>query len=185
VALLGLVLAGCEKPDASHVTSPSARALIGTTTGNVAYGPADAAPEAVAAPEGWEFELDNVRFSELENGQHSLQVVSQLRTRPGPGMELWMSGPNATVFRWSGGSARAYDGVVCFQLRLEDEDSAVALDPAADYTFTLGFRDPGTGEIVVAEAITIAGRPPEMDRPSPGVESLVARDLLGCPRSVI
>src|SRR5687767_5522013 len=117
-----LVLAACDKPDASDVTSPSAKALLGTTTGNVAFDPAETPPEPVASPEGWDLRLENVRYEELENGQESLQVVTQIQAQAGPGMEVWLleRGGDA-VYRWSGGSARAYDGVVCFQLRLEDD----------------------------------------------------------------
>lgn len=183
--LFAALFAACEKPDASNVTSPSALALLGTTSGTVAYAPADAPPPPLAAPEGWQFTLENVRFSTLENGQPSLQVISQLQSRAGPAMELWMAGPSGTIFRWTGGTAHGYDGVVCFQLRLADADAALPLPDATGYTFTIAFRDGASGQVVAAQSITVAGRPSQPERPAPSPGSPVVRDLLGCPRTVI
>lgn len=184
VAAGGLALGACEKPDASATTSPSALALLGTTTGAVVYAPPGSPPPDVAPPSGWEFELANVRYAKLENEERSLQVVAQLQSRPGPGMELWMTGPDGNVFEWSGGSARRYDGVFCFQLRLEDDDEALSL-PEGQYHFTMAFRDPGTNEVVAAKTVTVAGFPHTSTKAAPAEGSSVAKDLLGCPRTVI
>ena len=180
----GALLAACEKPDASHVTSPSAKALVGTTTGNVAYDPPDPAPPETPNPTGWDVRLENARFSKLENGRHSIQVVLQVESRAGPGMEIWLSDEQRTVVRWSGGSARPYDGVVCFQLQLEDEAAALDLGDGP-HALTLAFRDPGSGEVVVARTIRVAGEPPGLHGGTPATDSDVVRELLGCPRSVI
>jgi len=184
LVLLALVLGACEKPDASDVTSPSAKALIGTTTGNVAYRPPDVPPDVVPNPEGWDVRLENARFSELENGDEAIQVVMQVQSERGPGFEVWLTDAEGTALRWTAGSAQEYDGVVCFQLRLESENEALDLVDGP-YEMTVAFRDPAMDEPVVAQSIRVAGTPPQLEGEPPGGASEVARDLLGCPRSVI
>ncbi|MCC6387869.1 MAG: hypothetical protein IT302_10855 [Dehalococcoidia bacterium] len=181
-----VVLAGaaCEKPDASDTTSPSALALIGTATGTAAYGASDAPPADVAPPAGWEFELGNARYSKLENGERSIQVVTQVKSRPGPELAFWLSGPEGTVLHWNGGSARAYDGVFCFQLRLENDREALSL-AEGPYRFTMAFVDPATAEVVTARTVTVAGVAHASTKVAPGAGSDIGRELLGCPRSVI
>lgn len=183
--LAAFLLVACEKPDASDTTSPSVRAMVGQTRGNVVIAPPESPPANAKGPDGWDFTLENARFSKLENGQASIQIVTQAQTRPGPGLEVWLSGPDGAVFRWSGGSARAYDGVACFQVRLEDEASALHLDPEKVYSLTIAFRDPGDQHVVFAQTERVAGRAPSLSKGAPGGASTVARDLLGCPRSVI
>lgn len=183
-ALVVVAVAACEKPDASDTTSPSARALLGTTTGNVSYAP-EGQPPAPADAAGWRFELGNARFSKLENGEAAIQVVTQVQSQAGPGMEIWLSGPQGPVLRWSAGAARKYDGVVCFQLRLEDGTSALPLAAGERYAMTIAFRDPATNTAVISRTVTVAGFPPAAKKAAPGAGSTVARDLLGCPRSVI
>jgi hypothetical protein len=184
VALFAVLFVACNKPDASDVTSPSARALIGTATGNVAYRPPDAPPETVANPEGWDVRLENARFSELENGDESIQVVLQVQSQRGPGFEVWLTDAEGTALRWTAGSAEEYDGVVCFQLRLESDEEVLELADGP-HELTVAFRDPAIGSPVVAQSIRVAGTPPQLDGATPGEASEVARDLLGCPRSVI
>lgn len=179
-----LLIAACEKPDASDVTSPSARTLLGTTTGVVAYSPGDAPPAPTPDPQGWEVRFENARFSKLENGQHSIQVVLQIESRPGPPMEFWLTSGDSTVLHWSGGSAHSYNGVVCFQLRLEEDAEALALGPGP-HEMTIAFGDPGIGEPVVAKTQRVAGTVPELKGSPPGPESRIGRELLGCPRQVI
>ncbi len=183
-ALIVLAGAACEKPDASDTTSPSALALIGTATGTVAYGADGSPPADVAPPAGWEFELGNARYSKLENGERSIQVVTQVKSRPGPELAFWLSGPEGTVLRWNGGSARAYNGVFCFQLRLENEREALSLADAP-YRFTMAFVDPATAEVVAARTVAVAGVPHASTKAAPGPGSDIGRELLGCPRSVI
>jgi hypothetical protein len=182
--LAAVLLVACEKPDASHVTSPSARALIGTTTGNVAYRPPESPPAEVPSPEGWEVTLENARFSELENGNDSIHVAMQVKAEQGTAFEVWLTDAEGTAFRWSGGSSRGYNGVVCFHVRLEDDTDALDLREGP-YDMTVAFRDPGTEEAVFAQTLRVAGRPGRLEGTAPGEGSAVARDLLGCPRSVI
>ncbi len=174
----------CEGPDASHVTSPSAKTLVGTTTGNVAYEPPEKAPADVPDPKGWDVSLDNARFAKLEDGTRSIQIVMQVDSEAGPGMELWLTDRDRTVVRWSGGSTRPYNGVVCFQLQIEDDAAGLALGDGP-HALTVTFRDPGTGEPVVSRTIRVAGTVPTLRGGTPGTQSEIARELLGCPRSVI
>lgn len=182
--LVSVLFAACAKPDASAVTSPSGLALIGTTTGNASYEPEGEPPAPVPSPKGWEFELGNVRFSKLEDGAPALQIVTQVQSQAGTVMEFWISGSDGPLLRWSGGSTRRYNGVFCFQLRLQQDGQALALH-GAPYSFTMLFRDPATGQPVVSETINIAGFQPKYEGAAPTPGSRVARDLLGCPRSVI
>ncbi len=183
VALV-LLAAACDKPDASHVTSPSAKLLVGTTIGNVAYRPADDAPAEIEGPDGWDVRFENARFAELENGKESIQVVLQVQSRPGPAFEMWLEDADGTAFRWSGGSVGSYDGVVCFQLALESEGEALPLGDGP-YTMTIAFRDVDAPQPLAAQALGVTGTPPRLTGTVPAENSPVVRDLLGCPRSVI
>lgn len=185
--ILAAVLAtsvACEKPDASYVTSPSVKSLLGTTTGNVAYEPPEKAPADVPNPGGWDVRLENARFSKLEDGTHSIQVVMQIDSEAGTGMEVWLTDRDRTVFRWSGGSSQPYNGVVCFQLQLEDQTSAVVLGDGP-HTLSVAFRDPTSGDPVASRTVRVAGTVQRLDGEAPVPSSELARELLGCPRSVI
>ncbi|MGE5597417.1 MAG: hypothetical protein ACM3S1_15430 [Hyphomicrobiales bacterium] len=189
-ALAALLFAACEKPDASETTSPSAQAMLGTTEGAVAINPPGEPPAPKPPPEGWSFDLGNVRFSKLENEHASLQVVTQIIARPdesvpGPGMEIWITGPEGPIYHWSGGETRAYDGVLCYQLEIQSDTEAIPFQPDKDYTFTMAFVDPLDGHLVMSSTIQIAGRAPVLPPATPGPESSVGKVLLGCPRSVI
>lgn len=184
LVLAAILAAACERPDASHVTSPSALALIGTTTGNVSYAPEGAPSAPVEPSQGWEFDLGNVRFSKLEDDAPALQVVTQVQSKPGTALELWLVGSDGPLLRWSAGSTREYDGVVCFQMRLAQDGQELQLH-GAPYHFTMTFRDFATGDVVVSDTIQVAGFPPTVKGTPPVEGSPVMRELLGCPRSVI
>jgi hypothetical protein len=181
-----LFLAACEKPDASFTTSPSAQTLLGTTTGNVSFNPAEVPPGEHAPPTGWHFDVGNARFSQLEQGDASIQLVMLMSAKPGPAFELWFERDGQPVVRWSGGSAHAYNGSVCFQLQLKDKakGEALTLGPGS-YSIVLAFRDPGTGEIVAAKRIPVVGTIPKLKGTDLPSGTRVFRDLLGCPRSVV
>ena len=117
MVLLGAMLvSACEKPDASYLTSPSADLLIGTTTGNVAFLPPETAPDPVTSPAGWDERLELALFGELEDGTDALRIVLTMKSQAGKGFEVWLSDAQGTVARWSGGSSKPYNGVVCFQM---------------------------------------------------------------------
>jgi len=178
---LPLLLAACEGKDKSYSTSPSLRALIGTTTGNVAFQPDERAPEPVAPPEDWQVEFNLATFSELENEQPSIQIVAQVETRPGTGFELWLSDETgATVARWSGGSTTTYVGTMCFQLELERDGEAVPLGTGA-HTATMVFREPVDG-VIAARVMPVTSLPPQLEGEIPGPESPVFKDALACPK---
>ncbi len=182
VALLvaGVMLAACEKPDRSFQTSPSAKALVGTTRGNVAVSPVEPLPAAVEPPEGWEIAFNLALFDKLENGTQSLRILMTIQTKPGLGMELWLSNETGTVARWSGGSTGRYDGVACWQMKLREGGESLTL-PAGSYTATVVFRDVERG-VVAAKALKVTGNVPTLTGSAPSEGSAVFRDLLGCPR---
>lgn len=180
VALFGLVLAACEKPDASYVTSPSIKALIGTTTGNVAFNPPESAPDPVAEPPRWDVNFDLARFGKLENETPALELLMQVETRPGYGMEIWVTTEGRTVARWSAGSTNSYNGTVCFQLELERDGEAVPLG-TGKHQATLVFRDP-EGPVLTAKRLEITNFTPNLDGALPGPASEVFRDTWACRR---
>ncbi|MEX1103279.1 MAG: hypothetical protein WED87_03450, partial [Dehalococcoidia bacterium] len=141
-------------------------------------------PSEVENPDGWNMRLENVRFSKLENGDEAIQFVMQVKSQRGPGFEIWLEDAEGTALRWSGGSALKYDGVVCFQLRLEWEGQALDLADGP-YGMTVAFREPDADEPVVAQSLDVAGTPPRLQGGPPAAPSEVAQELLGCPRSVI
>jgi hypothetical protein len=83
-----------------------------------------------------------------------------------------------------------YNGVVCFQvpLRSKVKDDAgqehtelLPLDPTANYTATVVFRDVETG-VVVARTLKVTGFVPKLQGPVPGQDSPVFKKALSCPR---
>ncbi len=181
ILLLPLLLVACEGKDKSYATSPSLRALIGTTSGNVAFNAPEAAPEPVDPPDNWQVEFALATFSELENEQRSIQVVAQVKTRPGTGFELWLTDESgATVARWSAGSTTTYVGTVCFQLELARDGEAVPLG-SGQHTATMVFREPVDG-VIAARIMPVTSRPPSLEGTIPGPASPVFRDALACPK---
>ena len=190
LAVFSLLLAACEKPDASYVTSPSADSMVGTATGNVAIHPPEALPAPKESPPGWEVSLELAVFTELEDGTDSMRIVMQVKSRSGTGFEIWLANESGTVVRWSGGSSSPYNGVVCFQLPLSSKTKDKATGaitkealtlPPGKYTATTVFRDVETG-VVVARQLKVTGNVPRLAGPEPGPDSPVFRKLLGCPR---
>ena len=179
---LALVTAACEKPDASFQTAPGVKALIGTTTGNVAFNPPELAPPPRDPPPKWAMELALASFSELENGKPSLEVILQMKAREGAGMELWLRADDdgRTIARWSGGSSGVYEGAVCFQLVMQDNGEAIPLPPGK-YHLTVAFRDPATG-IVVARDARVTSSTPVLKGAPPAPGSTLFQQTLACRR---
>lgn len=180
VFLATLSLAACEKPDASYVTSPPVKTLLGTTTGNTAFNPPETAPLPHDPPHGWHVAFALARWSELENGSPSLQIILQVASHPGLAMELWISDSSHTVARWSAGSTSSLTGTVCFQLELERGGEAVPLGDGV-HTATVVFREPA-GEVVVARRLEITNTVPRLQGAIPSQGSEVFREALACPR---
>lgn len=162
------------------MTSPSARALLGTTAGAVTYAATESPPPAKDPPAGWQMELGNARFTELEDGTPALMVVSQLQAKAGASLEMWLTTGGGTVAKWSGGATRVYDGTVCFQLRLVSGREALPLIEGSKYTFEVVFRDGGS--VILARVVEVTHFPPVRSLAAPSAGSPVFRDLLGCPR---
>lgn len=176
-----VLFAACEKPDASYVTSPSMKALIGTATGNVAFNPPETAPQPVDEPDRWDVNFDLARFTTLENDSPALEVLMQVETRPGYGFELWISGEDGkTVARWSAGSTAVYNGTACFQLELQRDGEAVPL-PQGKYEATVVFRDP-EGPVLTAKRLAITNFTPKLEGATPGPESEVFKEAWACRR---
>ena len=181
LAACALLLGACEKPDASFQTSPSAEALIGTATGNVAFAPPEQPPGTVASPAGWDHRFEAIFFDELEDGSPSIRVVLQEQTKRGAGFELWLATREGTLVRWTGGSTDIYSGTVCFQLKLKDGDEALVLPSGVPITATIAYRDVERG-VIASQSLPVRGTVPKLSGSAPGPESKVFKSLLGCPR---
>ncbi len=182
VVAVALLLVGCEKPDASYSTSPAVKALIGTTTGNVSYDPPEAPPEPKDPPDKWALQLSLASFQELENGHPSLEVVLDLTTHEGAGMELWLvhDQDGKTTARWSAGSSAFYEGTACFQLELQNAGEAVPLVPGS-YHLVVAFRDVESG-IVMARSGKVTAPTPVLHGTTPAPGSKVYSEALACRR---
>jgi hypothetical protein len=179
---VGVLLVACEEPDQSNLTAPGVRSLIGTTTGNVAYLPADAPPDPKAPPDGWHMDVDVALLGELDNGTPSLRFSMQMVAQPGPAMEVWLADDTHTIARWSAGSARRYDGIVCFQLTLDEGGEALPMQADKTYYATVAFRQP-EGDVVVARKIRVSGRlPTRKGQQPPGQGAIVFSEALACPK---
>lgn len=187
VLVLAALLAACEAGDEEDLTSPSARALLGSTSGTPSYEVDNDRPEPTDGDEDWEFTLNNARYERLEDRSRSIQVVTRLQSDPGTRMEMWLwTEGGHTPYHWvSEGTTGSYNGVLCFQLRLEDreadESDAVMQLETEQYHLTIGFRDEETGEWVEVKDQRVAGTVPDLAGPVPGAESQVGRELIGCP----
>jgi hypothetical protein len=182
LSLLALaLLSACGLKDKSYATSPSLRALIGTTTGNVAFRPPEPPPAPVEPPAGWEVTFALVSFSHLENDQPSMQVVLQVRTHPGAGFEFWLlDEAGQVVARWSAGATTSYVGTVCFQLELARDGEAVPLG-SGEHRAIVAFREFG-GQVMAARETRVTGNVPRLEGAVPAPSSPVYREALACPK---
>jgi hypothetical protein len=180
VCLAAFAFVACEKPDRSYVTSPTVKTLIGTTTGNTAFNAPETPPPAQDPPDRWEVNFGLARWSELENGSPALELVMQVATRPGAGMEIWLENEGRTIARWSAGSTASYVGTVCFQLELETGGEAVPLGQGI-HTATLAFRDPGSG-VIASRKLDVTHNLPKLEGGVPSPTSEVMREALACRR---
>lgn len=179
-AALVLLVAGCERPDRSYSTSPPMKTLLGSTTGNTAFNAPESAPEPAEPPADWLLEFGLARWTELENESPAIEIVMQVRTQQGAGMELWLTHDGQTVARWSGGSTAKLTGTVCFQLELQRDGEAVPLRTGA-HQVTIAFREPG-GEIIAARTLEVTNTLPRLDGSVPSRDSQVFREALACRR---
>lgn len=182
LAVAALFTVACEKPDASFTTSPSVRALVGTTTGNTIVNPPGSPPAPAEPKEGWAEELGQASFTKLENGTPGLMVVLSMNSKPGAGMEVWLTKDSGEpVVKWSGGATQEYAGTVCWQFTTQEKGEAIPIDPASKYHLTVGFIDPGSGPKVVRTA-PVTGNTPHLQGAAPAPESNVFAKAYSCPR---
>lgn len=156
------------------------KTLLGSTTGNTAFNPPEAAPEAQEPPAGWLVKFGLARWTELENGSPAIEVVMQVSTQPGAGMEFWLAHQGRTIARWSGGSTAKLTGTVCFQLEVERDGEAIPLG-VGTHQATVAFRDPG-GELIAARTLDVTSEVPEVQGSLPAQGSEVFREALACRR---
>lgn len=156
------------------------KTLLGSTTGNTAFNPPETAPEAKAPPADWLLEFGLARWTELENESPALEIVMQVHTQPGAGMELWLTHDGETVARWSGGSTTKLTGTVCFQLELQREGEAVPLRSGV-HEVTIAFREP-LGDVIAAQRLEVTNALPRLEGDVPSQQSEVFREALACRR---
>ena len=183
VALLAILFAACSKPDASYVTSPSMLALLGTTEGTPEYFPEGLPPEPIADTDGWQFDLGNARYEQLENLTPSIQIVANLVSKDADRMEMWIDDGETTVWHWRASAASPYNGTLCFQLALEDKGEAMPLEMDVAYSLTVAFYGQDGAPLAI-RSVDIAGITPHglTDKPLPGPDSRAGRIALACPR---
>lgn len=127
-------------------------------------------------------EFDLAHFGELENFTPSIGVVFELQSQEGAHMEIWLQENDRTIAYWSGGETNPYWGAVCFQLALGNKsgDQILQLKRGAHHTLTIAFRDKN-GQITAAKTRRITNFPPLEKGQAPTKDSIIFRDLLGCP----
>ncbi len=184
VIATAVLLTACEGKDTSFRTSPSVKALLGTTALNNAVNPPELPPPVQAPAKDWNMELGLANFISLANGSPSLEVILVMDSQRGAGMEVWLTSDetNKTVARWSGGATDIYEGTVCFQLVLQNEGEAIPLSPGGKYHLTTAFRDPSEGVMVAAE-VPVTGNTPKVTGTLPAPASSTFGAALACPRS--
>ena len=180
LAFFALATVACEKPDASNTTSPSARALLGTTTGDVSFDPSDAPVAPKEPPTGWEFELGNARYQKLEDETPALEITLSLKSQANASMEAWLTGDAGTIARWKGGKSYTSNGTVCWFFRLKSGNEALPLGEGRQH-FTIAFLG-ADGAVITSRTVEVKEFTPKFTGTPPGPSSPVFRDLLGCPR---
>ena len=178
--LLAFACTACEEPDTSNTTSPSARALLGTTTGDVSFDPADAPVAPKDPPAGWEFELGNARYQKLEDETPALEITLSLKSQANASMEAWLTGQTGTIARWKGGKTYTSSGTVCWFFRLKSGNEALSLGDGQQH-FSIAFFA-ADGSVITSRTVDVKEFAPKLSGSQPSAGSPVFRDMLGCPR---
>jgi len=185
VVAVGVMLLGsaCEKPDASLETSPSVRTLLGTTTGNRIMSPPGQPPAPKDPPANWQESLALATWTELENGIPALQVVLEVKSHEGAGMDIWLTKDSGEpVVEWSGGHTETYGGTVCFQFSTQQDGQALPLDPASGYRLTVAFIDIASGDVISSRQAKITNETPKLTGSAPQQGSKVFSEVYACRR---
>ena len=186
IALVGiscLTLLACGPRDHSWEYSPSALALLDTATSEIViYGNPKVPPPENKLAENWKMRFDLAVFGELENFTPSIAVVFELQSQEGSSMEIWLEEDGKTIAYWVGGKINPYWGSVCFQLALANKtgDEVLPLRSEAKHTLTVAFRGKD-GQFTAVKTRKITSFPPQKTGQLPSKDSVVFRDLLGCP----
>lgn len=186
IALVGiscLTLLACGPRDHSWEYSPSALALLDTATSEIViYGNPKVPPPENKLAENWKMRFDLAVFGELENFTPSIAVVFELQSQEGSSMEIWLEEDGKTIAYWVGGKINPYWGSVCFQLALANKtgDEVLPLRSEAKHTLTVAFRGKD-GQFTAVKTRKITSFPPQKTGQLPSKDSIVFRDLLGCP----
>lgn len=186
IALVGiscLTLLACGPRDHSWEYSPSALALLNTATAEIViYGnPKVPLPENNLA-ENWEMKFDLAVFGELENFTPSIGIVFELQAQEGSSMEIWLEEDGKTIAYWVGGKTNTYGGSVCFQIALASKtgDEVLSLRSEAKHTLTVAFQGKD-GQYTAVKTRKITNFPHQETGQLPSKDSVIFRDLLGCP----
>ncbi len=186
IALVGiscLTLLACGPRDHSWEYSPSALALLDTATSEIViYGNPKVPPPENKLAENWKMRFDLAVFGELENFTPSIAIVFELQSQEGSSMEIWLEEDGKTIAYWVGGKINPYWGSVCFQLALANKtgDEVLPLRSEAKHTLTVAFRGKD-GQFTAVKTRKITSFPPQKTGQLPSKDSVVFRDLLGCP----
>ena len=184
MAGIGFVaLLACGPRDHSWEYSPSALALLNTaTTETVMYEDSSKPLPGDVLTKNWDLKFDLAHFGELENFTPSIGVVFELQAQAGAYMTMWLQENGTTIAYWSGGETKLYWGTVCFQLALGNKagTEVLQLKRTAQYTLTIAFID-SNGQFTAAKTRKITNFPPLETGRRPSKDSVVFRDLLGCP----
>ena len=184
LVLMSFALAGCEGKDTSFSTSPSVLAMIGTTAGNTEFDTKNSPPPVTPPRDNWQASLGQASWTTLENGTPAIMVVLSMESRPGAGMELWLTRDGATpqtIAHWFGGASAVYEGTVCFRVTTQQGGAALSIDPAAHYSFTVDFLDPTSG-VIVSQTRAVAGNTPTVKGHAPGPDDVVFSNTYACPK---
>ena len=161
IALVGiscLTLLACGPRDHSWEYSPSALALLDTATSEIViYGNPKVPPPENKLAENWKMRFDLAVFGELENFTPSIAIVFELQSQEGSSMEIWLEA-----------------------LANKTGDEVLPLRSEAKHTLTVAFRGKD-GQFTAVKTRKITSFPPQKTGQLPSKDSVVFRDLLGCP----
>jgi hypothetical protein len=158
--------------------------MVGATVGNTEFRPLSAPPPAQAPVEGWQEGLGQASWTRLENKTPAIMVVLSMISRPGAGMEVWLTKDGArpeTIAHWFGGSSAVYEGTVCFRMTTQEAGAALPIERDSHYSLTVDFIDPTHG-VVASQTRPVAGNTPTLKGHEPGPDDIVFANTYACPK---
>lgn len=182
--ILPVLLSACEGKDTSFLTSPSVLAMMGATVGNTEFDSRGTPPADTKPPQGWEENLGQASWTQLHNGTPAIMIVLSMESRPGAGMEVWLTRDGdkpKTVAHWFGGSSAVYEGTVCFHLTIQQDGAKLDIDPASHYSLAVDFIDPTAG-VIASQSRAVAGNTPRLEGRDPSPDDQVFANTYACPK---